>query len=129
MSRFAVPGRVTESARPSKGGAYGAERGRPQRLSGRADESVPLGDGTAQRHGRVFQLMDSITHPISPLNPFIYVLLPEARRYDPDFTLGMVFSRMALFVLPVAGLWITILATFYFTGLPLGPGAGIHLGG
>jgi aminobenzoyl-glutamate transport protein len=76
-----------------------------------------------------YRVGDSITHPISPLNPFIYTLHPEARRYDPDFTLGMVFSRMALFVLPVAALWIVILAVFYFLGIPLGPGTGIHLGG
>lgn len=76
-----------------------------------------------------YRVGDSVTHPISPLNPFLYVLYPEARRYVPNLTLGMVFSRMALFVLPVAALWIVILAVFYFAGIPMGPGTSIHIGG
>lgn len=75
-----------------------------------------------------YRVGDSITHPISPLNPYVYVLEASARRYDRSFTLGMVFSRMALFVLPVGVLWTAILAVFYFAGIPTGPGATVHIG-
>ena len=74
-----------------------------------------------------YRVGDSITHPISPLNPYVYVLQSSARRYDRTFTIGMVFSRMSLFVLPVGALWIVILAVFYFAGIPMGPGTSIHI--
>ena len=76
-----------------------------------------------------YRIGDSITNPISPLNPYLYVLLSTAQGYDRRFTLGMLFSRMALFVLPVTVLWVAILALFYFTGTPLGPGTTIGIGG
>ncbi|MBW0104810.1 AbgT family transporter [Pseudonocardia sp. KRD291] len=76
-----------------------------------------------------YRIGDSITNPISPLNPYLYVLLSTTQRYDSRFTLGMLFSRMALFVVPVTVLWVGILALFYFTGTPMGPGTTIGIGG
>jgi aminobenzoyl-glutamate transport protein len=75
-----------------------------------------------------YRIGDSVTNPISPLNPYLYVLLDTTRRYDDRFTLGQVFSRMALFVVPVTVLWVLILALFYVTDTPLGPGTTIHIG-
>lgn len=76
-----------------------------------------------------YRIGDSITNPISPLNPYLYVLEESAHRYDEKFDIGMVFARMALFVAPVAVVWVVILAIFYFAGIPMGPGTSIHLGG
>ncbi|RZT87145.1 aminobenzoyl-glutamate transport protein [Pseudonocardia sediminis] len=76
-----------------------------------------------------YRIGDSITNPISPLNPYLYVLLSTTQRYDSRFTLGMLFSRMALFVVPVTVLWVGILALFFFTGTPMGPGTTIGIGG
>ncbi|MBZ5735595.1 AbgT family transporter [Nocardioides sp. TRM66260-LWL] len=74
-----------------------------------------------------YRIGDSIANPISPLNPYLYVLQDEARRYDPDLDLGQVFARMALFVLPVALFWVIILIAFYLLGVPTGPGAPVRL--
>ncbi|MCW2757353.1 MAG: hypothetical protein JWO46_1099 [Nocardioidaceae bacterium] len=76
-----------------------------------------------------YRIGDSITNPISPLNPYLYVLEESAQRYDKKFDIGMIFARMSLFVAPVAVVWVVILAIFYFAGIPLGPGTTIHLGG
>jgi aminobenzoyl-glutamate transport protein len=76
-----------------------------------------------------YRIGDSITNPISPLNPYLYVLQLTCRRYDRTFSLGMVFSRMAMFVLPTFVLWVAILAAFYLLGVPLGPGTTIMIGG
>lgn len=74
-----------------------------------------------------YRIGDSIANPVSPLNPYLYVLQDNARRYDPDFDIGKVFARMALFVLPVALFWVIILIVFYVFSIPTGPGAPVHL--
>ncbi|WP_370291089.1 AbgT family transporter [Nocardioides sp.] len=74
-----------------------------------------------------YRIGDSIANPVSPLNPYLYVLQDNARRYDPDFDIGKVFARMSLFVLPVAVFWVIILIVFYALGIPTGPGAPVRL--
>ncbi|MCF3965272.1 AbgT family transporter, partial [Streptomyces fuscigenes] len=74
-----------------------------------------------------YRVGDSVTHPVSPLNPYVYMLELSARRYDPGFTLGSLFARLSLFVLPVAVLWAALFAVFYFAGIPFGPGTPTHL--
>ncbi|MBC6460054.1 AbgT family transporter [Actinomadura sp. HBU206391] len=70
---------------------------------------------------------DSITQAVSPMHIFLYFILAEAKKYEPDLKLGTLVSRLLPFV-PAFGLvWTVILAIFYFAGLPVGPGASIHL--
>lgn len=76
-----------------------------------------------------YRIGDAITNPISPLNPYLYVLQLTCQRYDREFSLGMVFSRMAMFVLPTFVLWVAILGAFYFLNVPVGPGTTIRIGG
>jgi aminobenzoyl-glutamate transport protein len=75
-----------------------------------------------------YRVGDSVTHPISPLNPYVYMLELSARSWDRRFTLGMVFARLSLFVVPVALLWVVLFAVFYFAGLPFGPGVPTRVG-
>ncbi|GHJ35676.1 AbgT family transporter [Streptomyces sp. TS71-3] len=75
-----------------------------------------------------YRVGDSVSHPISPLNPYVYMLELSARTYDKRFTLGMVFARLSLFVVPVAVLWVAVFAVFYFAGIPFGPGVPTRLG-
>jgi aminobenzoyl-glutamate transport protein len=86
---------------------------------------VPVFVGLGLHPGVVqaaYRVGDSVTHPISPLNPYVYMLELSVRKYDTRFTLGMIFARMSLFVLPVAVLWAVVFAVFYFAGIPFGPG-------
>ncbi|TDC03602.1 AbgT family transporter [Nonomuraea longispora] len=70
---------------------------------------------------------DSITQAISPMHIFLYFILASAQKYEPELKLGTLVSRLLPFV-PAFGLvWACVLAVFYFFGLPVGPGAGIHL--
>lgn len=75
-----------------------------------------------------YRVGDSVTHPISPLNPYVYMLELSARTYDARFTLGMIFARMSLFVIPVAVLWTLIFGVFFFAGIPFGPGVATTIG-
>ena len=75
-----------------------------------------------------FRVGDSATQVITPLNPYMIVLLGLVRRYEPTAGLGTVISRMFPFVIPFWLAWATLLAVWYFLDLPLGPGNGIFLG-
>lgn len=74
-----------------------------------------------------FRVGDAATQVMTPLNPYMIVLLTMVRRYEPKAGLGTVIARMVPFVVPFWLLWASILGVFYFADLPLGPGMPIHL--
>ncbi|MGD6756122.1 AbgT family transporter [Streptomyces sp. BH105] len=74
-----------------------------------------------------FRIGDSATAVITPMNPYVFLLLALVQRYEPQARLGTLISRLAIFVLPFMAAWLAILAVFYGFDLPLGPGAGIGL--
>ncbi|MFR9730110.1 AbgT family transporter [Saccharopolyspora sp. MS10] len=73
-----------------------------------------------------FRVGDSATQIMTPLNPYLIVVLGYLRRYEPQAGLGTLVARMAPFVIPFWLLWVLVLSLFYFADLPLGPGMGIH---
>lgn len=74
-----------------------------------------------------FRVGDSATQVITPLNPYMIVLLGLVRRYEPNAGLGTIISRMFPFVIPFWLAWAALLAIWFFFDLPLGPGNGIFL--
>lgn len=74
-----------------------------------------------------FRVGDSATQIITPLNPYMIVLLSMMRRYEPEVGFGSVMARMLPFVIPFWIAWATLLAIWFFLDLPLGPGNGIML--
>ncbi|MCL6423126.1 AbgT family transporter [Brachybacterium sp. JHP9] len=75
-----------------------------------------------------FRVGDSATQVITPMNPYMIVLLGMLRKYEPGAGFGTLMSRMLPFVVPFWLVWTAILAVFFFLDLPLGPGNGIFLG-
>ncbi|WP_029090442.1 AbgT family transporter [Brevibacterium album] len=75
-----------------------------------------------------FRVGDSATQVITPMNPYMVVLLGLLRKYEPEAGLGSLIARMLPFVIPFWLVWTGILAVFYFAGLPLGPGQDFFLG-
>lgn len=74
-----------------------------------------------------FRVGDSATQVITPLNPYMIVLLGLVRRYEPNAGLGTIISRMFPFVIPFWLAWAALLAIWFFFDLPLGPGNGVFL--
>lgn len=74
-----------------------------------------------------FRVGDSATQVITPMNPYMVVLLAMLRKYEPSAGLGTLMSRMLPFVIPFWIVWAAILAVFFYMDLPLGPGNGIFL--
>ncbi|WP_380175501.1 AbgT family transporter [Kineococcus sp. DHX-1] len=74
-----------------------------------------------------FRIGDSASSPLSPLNPYLVILLTLVQRWEPDAKLGTVMSRMSVFVGPFLVVWLAILGVFFAFDLPLGPGGSIRL--
>jgi aminobenzoyl-glutamate transport protein len=76
----------------------------------------------------LYRIGDSSTNGITPMMPYFPILLGFATRYDKKAGIGTIVSQgipISLFFLFV---WIALLAIWYFTGLPLGPGASMFVG-
>ena len=76
-----------------------------------------------------FRVGDSATQVITPLNPFMILIIGMLRRYEPKAGLGTVMSRMVPFVVPFWVAWTLLLALWFYVDLPLGPGVGIMIEG
>lgn len=74
-----------------------------------------------------FRVGDSATQVMTPLNPYMIVILGLLRRYEPEAGLGTLMSRLVPFVIPFWLAWVLILFGWYALDLPLGPGAGIMI--
>ncbi|MDU0479299.1 AbgT family transporter [Staphylococcus chromogenes] len=74
-----------------------------------------------------FRVGDSATQVMTPLNPYMIVVLGLLRRYEPEAGLGTLMSRLVPFVVPFWLSWVLILFAWYLADLPLGPGSGIMI--
>ena len=74
-----------------------------------------------------FRVGDSATQIITPLNPYMIVLLTFLRRWEPSAGLGTVMARLLPFTVAFWLVWAAILSVFFFFDLPVGPGNGIFL--
>ncbi|MFJ8952911.1 AbgT family transporter [Streptomyces sp. NPDC102381] len=72
-----------------------------------------------------FRIGDSATQMITPLNPYVFLLLTVLKRYEPEAQLGSLLSRLSVFVVPFLVAWLAVLGIFYGFDIPLGPGASI----
>ncbi len=75
-----------------------------------------------------FRVGDAATQVMTPLNPYMIVLLTFVRRYQPAAGLGTVIAKMVPFVVPFWVAWVLVLTVFYAFDLPLGPGVGVRIG-
>ncbi|WP_110655463.1 AbgT family transporter [Salinicola halimionae] len=74
-----------------------------------------------------YRIADSSTNIISPLNPYMIVVLTFIRKYDKNAGLGTLMSLMLPYTLAFLSIWILLLTAFYLLGLPYGPGITTYL--
>ncbi|MFQ1002778.1 AbgT family transporter [Modestobacter sp. SSW1-42] len=69
-----------------------------------------------------FRIGDSATQILTPLNPYLVIILAMLRRYEPQAGFGTLISRFLPFTVFFWLAWAAVLAVFFFLGLPFGPG-------
>lgn len=74
-----------------------------------------------------YRIADSSTSVITPLNPYILLVLAVMRNYQKNTGLGTLISMMLPYALSFFGIWVVMLIIFAFLGIPFGPGVGVNM--
>nr|WP_201745361.1 AbgT family transporter [Alteribacter lacisalsi] len=74
-----------------------------------------------------YRIADSSTNIITPLNPYVPMVLAFMKRYDKSAGFGTLFAIMLPYSLIFLTVWILILVVWTMIGLPIGPGVGMNL--
>lgn len=70
-----------------------------------------------------YRVGDSVTNIITPLMPYLPLIIAFAQKYEPKTGLGTLMALMLPYSLAFAIAWTALLALWLLLGLPLGPGA------
>ncbi|WP_181347551.1 AbgT family transporter [Thalassobacillus sp. CUG 92003] len=74
-----------------------------------------------------YRIADSSTNIITPMNPYIIIVLAFMREYDKKAGLGTLIALMLPYSITFLSVWIVLLLLFAFLGIPFGPGVGMYL--
>lgn len=75
-----------------------------------------------------YRVGDSITNVITPLNPYMVIIVALVQRYVPTAGLGTVVALMLPYAAVFAVVWIAMLLLWLGLGIPLGPGGPLTYG-
>lgn len=75
-----------------------------------------------------YRVGDSITNIITPLNPYMVIIVALIQRFASSAGLGTVIALMLPYAAAFAVVWISVLLTWIALGIPLGPGGSLTYG-
>lgn len=75
----------------------------------------------------IYRVGDSITNPITPMMPYMPLILSFAQRYVKNFGMGTLIAALLPYSIAFALIWTAFLIGWYLMGWPVGPGGPIHL--
>lgn len=75
----------------------------------------------------LYRVGDSITNPITPMLPYLVLLLSFAKKYDKNVGLGTLISALFPYTLFFGIFWIIIVVIWFLLGIPVGPAGPIYL--
>ncbi len=71
-----------------------------------------------------YRVGDSITNIITPLMPYLPIIIVFAQKYDKNAGLGTLIAMMLPYSIAFGIAWTVMLVVWMWLGFPLGPGAG-----
>lgn len=75
----------------------------------------------------LYRIGDSTTNVISPLFPYMPIVLGLVQEYEEDSGVGTVISLMLPYAVAMLIMWIVLAIIWIYLGIPLGPGASIGI--
>ncbi|QHZ57119.1 AbgT family transporter [Brevibacillus sp. NSP2.1] len=69
-----------------------------------------------------YRIADSATNTISPVNPYLPLILAFYQKYNKNAGMGTIFSTMMPYAIVFLVIWLIQMAIWYYAGLPVGPG-------
>lgn len=73
----------------------------------------------------LYRIGDSITNPITPMMPYLPLLLSYAQKYDSKMKLGSLLSSLMPYSIVLGIVWPLFMIVWFLLGWPLGPGGPI----
>jgi aminobenzoyl-glutamate transport protein len=73
-----------------------------------------------------YRVGDSVSNVITPMNPYMIIILMEVKKYVRGSGLGTVVAMMLPYTLAFLAVWLLLLIVWIWTGLPLGPGGNLN---
>lgn len=70
----------------------------------------------------LYRVGDSTTNIISPLFPYMPIVLALAQEYDEDAGMGTIISLMLPYSIGMLIMWIILAIVWFGLNIPLGPG-------
>ena len=75
----------------------------------------------------VYRIGDSCTNPITPIYPYLPMIIGMASKYDKKAGMGTIISLMIPYSIAFLLSWIVLVIIWMLLGLPLGPGAFVFM--
>jgi aminobenzoyl-glutamate transport protein len=75
----------------------------------------------------VYRIGDSVTNMISPMMSFFALIIVYFQKYDEKAGIGTIVATMLPYSFVFFIGWVLLLIVWLLIGLPLGPGAAVHL--
>lgn len=69
-----------------------------------------------------YRISDSVTNVITPLNPYMVIILAMLNKYQHQAGIGTLISLTLPYSLAFLAAWLVLLSFWVFMGWPLGPG-------
>lgn len=74
-----------------------------------------------------YRIADSSTNIMTPLFPYMVIILSFMKKYDKNANIGTYMSLMLPYTVAFLVTWIILIIIFYYTGIPFGPGVEANL--
>lgn len=75
----------------------------------------------------LYRIGDSISNPITPMMPYLPLLLSYAQKYDKHMKLGSLLSSLMPYTIILSIVWPLFMIIWYLLGWPLGPGGPLDM--
>ncbi|MCI2774795.1 AbgT family transporter [Staphylococcus petrasii] len=75
----------------------------------------------------IYRVGDSVTNPITPMMPYMPLLLSYAQKYDKNMKLGSLLSSLMPYTIALSIAWTIFVIIWYLLGIPLGPGGPVKI--
>ena len=75
----------------------------------------------------LYRIGDSISNPITPMMPYLPLLLSYAQKYDNNMKLGSLLSSLLPYTIILSIVWPLFMIIWYLLGWPLGPGGPLNM--
>ncbi|MEK5440666.1 MULTISPECIES: AbgT family transporter [unclassified Fredinandcohnia] len=74
-----------------------------------------------------YRIGESSTNMLTPLNPYIAIILAFMNEYDKKAGIGTLMALMIPYTIAFLIIWIIMLVVFGLLGIPVGPGVGMYM--